>query len=58
MSGVGNFVVQSVTINGKQRTLPTISSFTDFVTAQLSYIEINNKNIIISYQRLQILCKK
>ena len=29
MSGVGNFVVQPVTINGKQRTLLTISIFTE-----------------------------
>ena len=29
MSGVGNYVVQSVTINGTQRTLPTMSIFTE-----------------------------
>ena len=29
MSGVGNYVVQSVTIDGKQRTLPTMGIFTE-----------------------------
>ena len=29
MSGVGNFVIQSVTINGKQQTLLTIRIFTE-----------------------------
>ena len=29
MSGVGNYVVQSVTIDGKQRALPTMSIFTE-----------------------------
>ena len=29
MSGVGNYVVQSVTIDGKQRTLPTTGIFTE-----------------------------
>ena len=28
-SGVGNYVVQSVNINGKQQTLPTMSFFTE-----------------------------
>ena len=28
LSGVGNYVVQSVTTNGTQRTLPTMSIFT------------------------------
>ena len=30
MSGVGNFVVQSTKRNRKQRTLPTITIFTEF----------------------------
>ena len=29
MSSVGNYVVQYVTINGTQRTLPTMSIFTE-----------------------------
>ena len=30
-SGAGNFIVQSFIINGKQRTLPTLPIFTEFV---------------------------
>ena len=30
-SGAGNFIVQSFIINGKQRALPTIPIFTEFV---------------------------
>ena len=32
-SGVGNYIVQSFSINGKQRALPTMSIFTESKTS-------------------------
>ena len=61
MSGVGNYVVQSVTINGTQRTLPTMSIFTEsresLAELEKSTIEILSASVGFKYSPKDIIEK-
>jgi len=61
MSGVGNYVVQYVTINGTQRTLPTMSIFTEscesLAELERSTIEILSASVGFKYSPKDIIEK-
>ena len=52
MSGVGSFVVQSLTIDGEQRPLPTFSIFTETqkcleeLTFCFCWVQVQQKTIV------------